>query len=39
MVYDCFIETAAILVDGGFYRHRAYNRFGDKNPQDRAAYN
>ena len=26
----------AILVDGGFYRYRAYSLWGDKNPQDRA---
>ena len=37
MAYDCFTETTAILVDGGFYRHRAYNLFGDKAPEDRAA--
>lgn len=29
------IKTA-ILVDGGFYRKRAYKAFGDKEPQDRA---
>ena len=37
MAYDCFTETTAILVDGGFYRRRAYNLFGDKTPEDRAA--
>lgn len=26
----------AILVDGGFYRKRAYKLFGDKSPEDRA---
>lgn len=26
----------AILVDGAFYRKRAYNLFGDKSPEDRA---
>lgn len=26
----------AILVDGGFYKRRAHNLFGDKSPQDRA---
>ena len=31
-----FQETTAILVDGAFYRRRAYNLFGDKNPKDRA---
>ena len=30
------IETTAILVDGGFYRRRAYNLFGDKSPEMRA---
>ena len=29
-------EKTAILVDGGFYRRRAYYLFGDKDPQDRA---
>lgn len=29
-------EVVAILVDGGFYRRRAYNLFGDKGPEDRA---
>ena len=29
-------EKTAILVDGGFYRRRAYYLFGDKSPQDRA---
>ena len=28
--------VTAILVDGGFYRKRAYMLFGDKSPQDRA---
>ena len=28
--------VTAILVDGGFYRKRAYALFGDKNPQERA---
>lgn len=28
--------VTAILVDGGFYRKRAYALFGDKNPVDRA---
>ena len=37
MAYDCFTETTAILVDGGFYRRRAYNLFGDKAPEDRAS--
>ncbi len=26
----------AILIDGGFYRRRAYSLFGDKSPEDRA---
>ena len=26
----------AILVDGGFYRRRAYARLGDKSPKERA---
>lgn len=26
----------AILVDGAFYRKRAYNLFGDKTPAERA---
>lgn len=26
----------AILVDGGFYRRRAYNAYGEKNPAERA---
>lgn len=26
----------AILVDGGFYRRRAYLAFGDKSPEERA---
>lgn len=26
----------AILVDGGFYRYRAYSLWGDKSPEDRA---
>lgn len=29
-------EKMAILVDGGFYRRRAFNLFGDKTPGDRA---
>lgn len=29
-------EKTAILVDGAFYRRRAYNLFGDKDPKDRA---
>lgn len=29
-------ERTAILVDGAFYRRRAYNLFGDKDPDDRA---
>lgn len=33
---DSFIETTAILVDGGFYRRRAFNLFGDKSPEQRA---
>ena len=33
---DKRIETVAILVDGGFYRRRAYNLFGGKEPEDRA---
>ncbi len=37
MAHDCFTETTAILVDGGFYRRRAYNLFGDKSPEDRAS--
>ncbi|MEW6884680.1 NYN domain-containing protein [Trueperella pyogenes] len=28
--------VTAILIDGGFYRKRAYALFGDKNPADRA---
>ncbi|MFY9263212.1 MAG: NYN domain-containing protein [Actinomycetaceae bacterium] len=28
--------VTAVLVDGGFYRKRAYALFGDKNPQQRA---
>ncbi len=38
MAYDRFIETTAILVDGGFYRRRAYNLFGNKNARECAAY-
>ena len=30
------VEKMAILVDGGFYRRRAFNLFGDKTPEDRA---
>lgn len=30
------MEKVAILVDGAFYRRRAYRLFGDKNPQERA---
>lgn len=26
----------AIMVDGGFYRHQAYDLFGDKTPEQRA---
>ena len=26
----------AVLIDGGFYRRRAYSLFGDKTPEDRA---
>ena len=37
MLCDQFVETTAILVDGGFYRRRAYNLFGDKTPMDRAS--
>lgn len=37
MAYDCLAETTAILVDGGFYRRRAYNLFGDKAPEGRAS--
>ncbi len=37
MACDCFIETTAILVDGGFYRRRACNLFGDKTPEERAS--
>lgn len=37
MLCDQFVETTAILVDGGFYRRRAYNLFGDKTPEDRAS--
>lgn len=29
-------ENVAILVDGAFYRRRAYNLFGDKSPESRA---
>lgn len=29
-------EKTAILVDGAFYRRRAFYLFGDKNPEDRA---
>ena len=28
--------VTAILVDGGFYRRRAYARLGDKSPKERA---
>lgn len=31
-----FEETTAILVDGAFYRRRAFNLFGDKMPSARA---
>lgn len=31
-----FIPKTAILVDGGFYRMRAYNRLGEKSPKERA---
>lgn len=30
------METTAILVDGGFYRRRAYHLLGDKSPEERA---
>lgn len=30
------MEKVAILVDGAFYRRRAYRLFGDKDPQERA---
>lgn len=30
------IEKTAILVDGTFYRRRAYYLFGNKTPEDRA---
>lgn len=30
------VIRTAILVDGGFYRKRAYQLFGDKSPEDRA---
>lgn len=30
------MNKVAILVDGGFYRWRAYSLFGDKSPKDRA---
>lgn len=36
MPSDAF-ETTAILVDGAFYRRRAYYLFGDKGPQERAS--
>lgn len=29
-------EKTAILIDGAFYRRRAYNLFGQKSPEDRA---
>ena len=29
-------DKVAILVDGAFYRRRAYHLFGDKPPKDRA---
>lgn len=29
-------EKTAVLVDGAFYRRRAYHLFGDKGPKDRA---
>lgn len=28
--------VTAVLIDGGFYRRRAYTIFGDKSPEDRA---
>lgn len=31
------METVAILVDGGFYKVKARNLFGNKTPQERAA--
>lgn len=31
------MSNTAILVDGGFYRQRAYSLFGDKSPKDRAS--
>ena len=30
-------ETTAVLVDGAFYRRRAYNLLGEKSPGDRAS--
>ena len=36
MLNNCGYERMAILVDGGFYRRRAFNLFGDKTPQERA---
>lgn len=34
--HDKFEVTTAILVDGGFYRKRAYYHWGEKDPADRA---
>lgn len=36
MAAEQHIENVAILVDGGFYRVRAFNLFGEKGPVDRA---
>lgn len=33
---DKFIRRTAILVDGGFYRWRAFRLFGEKSPEERA---
>lgn len=35
-VHETDSITTAILVDGGFYRRRAYKYLGDKSPSDRA---
>ena len=29
-------KKTAILIDGGFYRQRAYNMLGEKSPKERA---